>query len=441
MNFGPSVNCSQNLAILEAGSTCWDTNRVGKGHELETGGSSMHDESTMTATAKAHGMDGSLVEPDWPPLRVDEVRDLLHQFPEFDGPIQILSCSPRPFSAAGVVSTRAGRIFVKRHARAVRDREGLLEEHRFLAHLAVSGGQVPHVLASASGETAIGMGEWTYEVHQVPSGMDLYEEAISWTPFRCAEHAYAAGEALARLHLAAEGFRAVRRMPRPIVASFTIFAAGDPASELDRYLSARPSLAHHAATRNCFFNALDFLAPFHAELLPLLPSLAPLWTHNDLHCSNLFWSDDRDTAQVTAIIDFGLSDRTNAVHDLAHAIERNMVEWLVLVQNPGEPQAVPIHLDHLHALLAGYERVRPLSAEEAAALAPMTALCHAEFALSESDYFLGVLRSERNARMAYDGWLVGHAQWFHSRKGQELLDELRRWADARTPQAQGAERS
>ena len=30
----------------------------------------------------------------------------------------------------------------------------------------------------------------------------------------------------------------------------------------------------------------------------------------------------------------------------------------------------------------------------------MTALCHAEFALSEADYFLGVLHSKEKARMA-----------------------------------------
>ena len=98
-----------------------------------------------------------------------------------------------------------------------------------------------------------------------------------------------------------------------------------------RYLAARPSLANHAAVRACAEQALELLAPFHAELAPLLPALAPLWTHNDLHGSNLFWSDAGPksdvTARATAIIDFGLADRTNAVHDIAHAIERNIVEW------------------------------------------------------------------------------------------------------------------
>jgi Ser/Thr protein kinase RdoA (MazF antagonist) len=162
-----------------------------------------------------------------------------------------------------------------------------------------------------------------------------------------------------------------------------------------------------------------------------------LWTHNDLHASNLFWGDATDNAQATAVIDFGLADRTNAVHDLAHAIERNMVEWLTLVNAPEHPDAVAVHFDHLHALLGGYDSVRALSDQEAAALAPMTALCHAEFALSEADYFLSVLHSEEKASMAAEGWLVGHARWFHSATGRKLLCALRRWADRRKANASG----
>jgi len=60
----------------------------------------------------------------------------------------------------------------------------------------------------------------------------------------------------------------------------------------------------------------------------------------------------------------------------------------------------------------------------------MTALCHAEFALSEADYFLGVLHSPTKAAMAHDGWLVGHARWFRSTAGARLLDFLRQWAQS-----------
>jgi Ser/Thr protein kinase RdoA (MazF antagonist) len=396
------------------------------------------DDFAMSATVKVHGMDGTLVKPDWPPLTLAEVRALLANFPALTGPIEILSVSPRPLSAAGVVSTTSGRVFIKRHHRTVRNVEGLLEEHRFLAHLHAAGAEVPRILPSISGQTAIAMDEWTYEVHEIPVGIDLYEEAISWTPFRTPAHAYSAGQALARLHRAAQGFDAPLRKPRPLVASFTIFAAKDPGVALEQYLAARPTLASNAAVRVNCKQALQLLAPFHAQLLPLLPALSSLWTHNDLHASNLFWSDLSDDAHATAVIDFGLADRTNAVHDFANAIERNIVEWLVLVSDPAHPDDVPIHLDHLHALLDGYESVRPLSEHEAAALAPMTALCHAEFALSEAEYFLAALHSHEKASMAYDGWLVGHARWFRSSPGRKLLDAIQHWAATRNQRQQRA---
>jgi Ser/Thr protein kinase RdoA (MazF antagonist) len=385
----------------------------------------------MDAAAKMHGMDGALVEHDWPPLTLADLRTLLREFPDLGEPVEIPFVSPRPFSAAGLVRTAQSKVFVKRHHRSVRDREGLLEEHRFLAHLHAHGAPVPKVFASASGETAIELGESVYEVHGAGSGTDLYEDAFSWTPFRCAQHAYAAGRALARLHRASAGFRAPRRKSQPLVASFTIFAASDPARQMERYLCARPALAEHKPVHACAERALALLAPFHSELAPLLDNLAPLWTHNDLHASNLFWSNGSEQAHATAIIDFGLSDCTNAVHDLAHAIERNIVEWLTLVANPERPDDVPVHTDHLSALLDGYESIRPLSPAEAAALAPMTALCHAEFALSEADYFLSVLHAEEKAPMAYDGWLVGHARWFHAQAGTRLLDALRKRAGSR----------
>lgn len=395
----------------------------------------------MSGTAKAHGMDGTLVKPDWAPLALDEVRALLRQFPDCEEPIEILSVSPRPFSAASVVAAGGRRVFVKRHHWSVRDREGLLEEHRFLAYLHARGASVPLVYAAFSGETAIEIDDWTYELHEVPTGVDLYRDALSWTPFRAAHHARSAGEALARLHLAAEGFVAPRRKPCPLVASFTIFAAEDTSAAMDGYLGMRPALERCFQARGSRNEALELLAPFHAQLLPLLPALRPLWTHNDLHASNLLWSHAGGDARATAVIDFGLADRTNAVHDLAHAIERNIVEWLALVEDPAHPEIVPVHLDHLDALLAGYESVRPLSDAEAAALAPMTALCHAEFALSETDYFLNVLHSEEKARMADEDWLVGHARWFHCAQGEKLLDALRRWAETRERRIDGVHQS
>jgi Ser/Thr protein kinase RdoA (MazF antagonist) len=392
----------------------------------------------MGEIVRAHGLDGKLVEPDWAPLTIAELRPLLAAFPAVGAPREILFASPRPLSAAGIVRTERGRVFVKRHSRAVRDVEGLREEHRFMEHLETNGASVPRVLKNVAGQSAIEGGDWIYEVHEPAHGIDLYGEAQSWTPFRSAAHARAAGEALARLHCAAEDFNAPRRKVRPLVASFTIFAEQNIGEAMQRYLAARLALAEHAAVHQSAQQAIELLAPFHAELCPLLPDLRPLWTHNDLHASNLLWSDATDNARATAVIDFGLADRTNAVHDLAHAIERNIIEWLALVESPAQKDSVPVHIDHLEALLAGYEQERPLHGAEAAALAPMLALCHAEFALSEAEYFIGILHSEQSAYMAYEGWLVGHAQWFHSRKGRQLLDTLRRWGDRRPLDKLGA---
>jgi Ser/Thr protein kinase RdoA (MazF antagonist) len=92
---------------------------------------------------------------------------------------------------------------------------------------------------------------------------------------------------------------------------------------------------------------------------------------------------------------------------------------------------VPVHLENLWALLEGYEHIRPLSPAESAALAPMLALCHAEFALTEGDYFLGVLHSPYKARIATHDYLVGHAQWFTGPGHSKLLDPIRRWAESR----------
>ncbi|HEY2857669.1 MAG TPA: phosphotransferase [Terracidiphilus sp.] len=386
----------------------------------------------MTAETKAHGLDGLLTEPDWPPLTPDEIELVLARYPELSPPFEIVSISPRPFSAASVIRALERCVFVKRHAKAVRDVEGLCEEHRFMAHLRSRGAAVADVLADRDGSTAIEIGEWIYEVHAVPPGVDAYEDAVSWTPFRSAAHARSAGELLAKLHLAAQGYDAPARIGRQLVAGFTIFSGAGPNQRLGSYVHARPALDRYLQQSGCAQEAMSLLAPFFAELEPLLSNLAPLWTHNDLHPSNLFWTSGGPEARATAAIDFGLCDRTNAVHDLAHAIERSIVEWLLLVSDAGDPQRVPAHMDHLWALLEGYEAVRPMSRAEASALPPMLALCHAEFALSEADYFLSVLHSREKAYMACEGYLLRHARWWHG-AGKSMLNSLRDWAHARRP--------
>jgi Ser/Thr protein kinase RdoA (MazF antagonist) len=311
--------------------------------------------------------------------------------------------SPRPLSAAAVVERAGRRLFVKRHHTTVRTPEGLAEEHAFLRHLRRRGAPVVEVLDAAT------RGEWTYEVHSAGIGTDLYHDALSWSPFHSPAHARAAGEALARLHLAAAGYDAPRRQVQPLVASFTVFASADPQTELE-LCGGTPPTGKGAGGLPVAEDTRRILLPLHEELAPHLTGLAPLWTHNDWHASNLLWNEG---GSVATALDFGMSDRTTAVHDLATAIERNTVHWL----QPG----FPVREGDALALLDGYRSVRPLSPTESNALPALLPLVHAEFALSELGYFHGVTRSAENTRPAYE-YYVGHAEWFAGESGQRLLD-------------------
>ncbi len=377
----------------------------------------------------AHGLNGEWEQPDWPALTLAEVDGLLRGF-AVGGALKILSVSPRPFSAAGSVETPRGRVFVKRHARLVRDRAGLLEEHRLLAHLT---SRLPELvqapIADLNGETAIEVGEWTYEVFPVAEGEDVYAQALSWTPFLSAGHARAAGKALARLHEASAGYQAAGRAERQLVSSFTVFAGGNPIERMEAYLAARPLLQDYAERRGWRGDFERLLLPLYRKLEPWLVGLRPLWTHNDFHASNLMWSGSGTDAEVTGIIDFGLSGRTNAIHDLATAIERNGVEWLRAFEDGA---ADVVRLEQVIALLDGYEEIASLRYEEGRALLAMLPLVHCEFALSETDYFLSVLGSPEKAFFAYEGYFLRHAEWFLGPDGQRLLEALEAWVMSRS---------
>lgn len=379
----------------------------------------------MTSTTPtAHGLEGEWTTPDWPPITLDFARRALAHYPALGNALQILSISPRPFSSASLVLTDAGPIFLKRHSTLIRTPQQLKEEHRFLAHLAAKKFPVPLLLQDSLGRTAIELTDaninWCCELQSVPDGNDLYRDAISWTPFTSIAHARSAGKLLARFHRAAAGYNAPHRATRHLVSSFTIFSAPAPLAALDQFLATRPELRRWLAGSNSLREALTLLAPFHARLLPLLPALPTQWTHNDWHASNLLWSGSGPNTHAVAAIDFGLADRACALLDLALALERNCIEWLSL----GKLTPLHTHLDHARALIAGYASTRAFTRAEAAALAPMLALSHAEFALSEADYFLTVLHSEAKAQLAIQGYLLGHARWFASCDGSAFLAAL-----------------
>jgi Ser/Thr protein kinase RdoA (MazF antagonist) len=425
-----------------------------------------------------HGMGKDLVVPDWSPLASAEVHLVLARYPQPGGDEMIIWRSPRPMSAAGLIRRGGVDLFVKRHHVRVRTPAQLAVEHAFIGHLRARGLAAPAVLRTADGATATQDGDFVYEVHEVAGGLDLYRDALSWTPYTSLGHAHSAGTALARLHQAAERFPLPARVPAVLTGGCEIIVSNDPPAEIKWLAGCRPGLAGYLDGRAWPDDLARHVLPAIRRAAPLLAGLPRQWGHGDWHPSNLTWSSDRADAVVAGVFDFGLANRTYAVHDLAMALERATVSWLDLTDpdltaaaltgadlagadltgadltepdlgadlmgpartgadpaGPGAagPGRAEADLDAIDAFLDGYEAVRPLTGAEAAALPEVFPVVHVEYALSEVEYFADVVSSPANADLAYDGYLLGHAAWFATPDGAAVLDHLRRRAPPPPP--------
>lgn len=403
----------------------------------------------MTATTPGeflvHGMGTELTEPDWPPLTEDEVAGVLARYglPGEERAVRrprgaaghdggdraragITWRSPRPMSAAALVSWAGHELFVKRHNTKVRGERQLACEHRFAHHLRRHGAATPAVLRTRDGGTVVTAADAVYEVHARAPGADAYRDVMSWLPYASLGHAHAAGAALARLHDAAVAFAGRERPPGVLMDSCQVITAADPLARVGKLLAQRPGLAGYVTARPWQQELSCDLVPWLRQAAPLLAALPRQWGHGDWHPSNLTWTSAEPGADVVAVFDFGLANLTFAARDLAVALERSTVAWLDLTET-GKAGA---DLGAVDALLAGYESVRPLGRAEAAAVAEVLPAVHVEYALSEVEYFASVVRKPGLAGLAYDGYLLGHARWFASAEGAALLDHLRRWAHA-----------
>ena len=277
-----------------------------------------------------HGMGKDLVVPDWSPLTSAEVHLVLARYPQPGGDEMITWRSPRPMSAAGLIRRGGVDLFVKRHHVRVRTPAQLAVEHAFIGHLRARGIAAPAVLRTADGATATQDGDFVYEVHEVASGLDLYRDALSWTPYTSLGHAHAAGTALARLHQAADRFPLPARVPAVLTGGCEIIVSNDPPAEIKWLTGCRPGLAGYLDGRAWPDDLARHVLPAIRRAAPLLAGLPRQWGHGDWHPSNLTWSSGGPDAFVAGVFDFGLANRTYAVHDLATALERATVSWLDL---------------------------------------------------------------------------------------------------------------
>ena len=367
-----------------------------------------------------HGVDGNDRPADWPALRSEEVKAVLAGYARARELRRIQWRSPRPLSAAAIVETGSGTLFVKRHHLSVRSARALREEHRFIDHLRCAGFYVPQVLRDVHGVSAVVRADWVYEVQELAAGVDLYRDLESWVPPPEAQHAVQAGRALAQLHQSAMGYQAPQRSTFILVTRDDLLQTDDPLATLEAQLPLRPGLANFLHDKKGWRRQFEsVIVPRQQTVFKRINAQPRLWTHNDWHVSNLAWSDRGTSARVSAAFDFGLTSPTFALFDLATAIERNAIAWLEL--DSGDEAA---HTDIALALIEGYRSVRPLASADLQLLADLLPLVHIDFALSELEYFHAITRSRQDAEVAWSTFLLGHACWFDTPPARALLDAI-----------------
>ena len=104
-------------------------------------------------------------------------------------------------------------------------------------------------------------------------------------------------------------------------------------------------------------------------------------------------------------------------------IARTAIRWLDLGQ--GNDDAIGDPVSAL-SLLDGYATIVPLGRADIDAIVRLLPLVHLEFALSEVDYFTAVVADPASAAMAWDGYLIAHADWFFAPPGRRFLRGIER---------------
>ena len=380
-----------------------------------------------------HGMGSDWENKDWLHITVSELHCLQSYYPCLQGSVQILWCSPRPFSSAVLIEvvqalastgqTNLHPYFIKRSHRSFRRAQDILQEHAVLQHLASKNIPVATLITSNCGQTALELGDWTYEVYEKAAGFDLYVDQQSWTPFFYTEHAAKVGSLLAKLHDAVQDFPKVHgRSTRYLVSNQQLLESENIVTAIQQRIDNSPELSRYFADKNLDAVFLERIFQTHHKIKHVLQQATKIWTHNDLHASNLFWSTQSADANITAVIDFGLSDRNSALYDLAITIERNFIDWLALEHT----SQISIDEAGLSAFLQAYcAEIHPQ--QDFSILPELLKIVHLDFAFSELEYFVGITQNLKHADAAYYDWIVGHVNWFFTEQGQQFTQTFTRF--------------
>jgi Ser/Thr protein kinase RdoA (MazF antagonist) len=310
--------------------------------------------------------------------------------------------------------TPDGDVYLKRQPPMGRAIDQLAWQHRLTNHLA------DHDIATARALALHDRGDLWYEVHAPAAGADVYAGADSWDPFSSDAHVRAAGEGLARLHLATAGFSDQRPQPQ---AGFVVqldAVAGDPVAAVEELAAARPAVAGYLADTVWRDDVAAAYGRLFDRLRPHLPALPRGPLHGDWQTNNLLFDGDR----LSGVIDFHQADVAPRVLDLAVAVERNCFFWNRI--SAGDDAA--FDLRHAAILVRAYAAVLPLAPAEAAAFADVLAVCQFEYGISFLDYYWGVEADREKADWAWRTFVLGHARWWASAAGRAAHAEVARIA-------------
>lgn len=245
------------------------------------------------------------------------------------------------------VDTDRGRFFLRVFEE--QGPEGAGYEMRLLGHLAAHGVPTPAPLTAAGGACFVTLGDKPVAVFPAVRGDELCQARV--TP----ETSRAAGEALARVHLAGASF-GERRAGR--------FDAAGLMARLDAVVPtdlSEPGL----------------LPRLRAELGRPLPDLPFGPIHGDLFRDNVLWQDGR----IVALLDF----ESAADGLLAYDVAVTILAWTY-----GSRFEAPL----VRSLLAGYEGLRTLSPDERAALPRLAERAACRFVVTRiTDFHLRTLRA------------------------------------------------
>jgi len=387
-------------------------------------------------------MKGEMTQPSWPPMTGRDIATVVSKL-EIDrsffragasdishkiaNELRLLWVSPRPMSAAVIIEIDNKKLFIKRHHCSVRNYTDIMCEHELIIYLCDHLVNVPFLHHDQDGKTAICQGEFIYEVSDTASGIDLYRDRISWSPYLCTDHSYNAGKALAKLHNVIKGFKGKEREFNVLRNSVCIIMADDPLAQLKNLMDNRPTLAesviNNAKSINHFFDRFSEIhLPYIEKLAQYKQFIRPCYIHGDWHPSNMMWTKATKDADVTSIFDFNLANLSFFQHDIAIAIERSFIDWLYL----SDPGVITWDRQGLKAFLAGYSEIAMLHSHDLELIADLLPICHFEYGLSEVEYFSHILHQSENALLAYESYLFGHSKFFYS--AAAIQDEIRNFS-------------